>query len=237
MASDLEEFGSGMEPDHELSASDLEARESEPCLEERRSVDPGPELPSLGEQDDLSGYVPSDVDAESAEVRWYKKAGEVNSDESFAVVGQPERGAQSFASRVQPSSSEDFRGIAAMVDAAYMRIPTKEVKHFWESGFWGNIFGTAPAPMSSCFTENLERPVLISLGDDNGGVSSSSAPRKQYLPKQSSFLQAVRKREPISWKEKRAEQLREALALWQERLCHFLAFEHICGQAAVVLTR
>ena len=216
MASDLEEFGSGMEPGHELSASDFEARESEPCLEERRSVDPGPELPSLGEQDDLSGYVPSDVDAESAEVRWYKKAGEVNSDESFAVVGQPERGAQSFASRVQPSSSEDFRGIAAMVDAAYMQIPTKEVKHFWESGFWGNLFGTAPPPMSSCFTENLERPVLISLGDENRDVSSSSAPRKQYVPKQSSFLQAVRNREPISWKEKRAEQMREALALWQD---------------------
>ena len=213
MANNLEEISPGVEPHDELNH--LEICESEPCVEERCNFDSRQELQNFEEQDDLSGYVPSDLDAESAEAHWYKRAGESKSDESFDVVGQPAKGRQNVAGGSQPSSSEDFKGIAAMVDAAYVRIPTKEVKHFWESGFWGSIFGSAPLPMSSCFTEALERPVLVSLGENHKGTSSSSTLQRQYLPKHSSFLQAVRNREPVSWKEKRAEQMREALALWQ----------------------
>ena len=172
-------------------------------------------MPNFDDLDDLSGYVPSDLECDS-EARWYRKAEEVTSDEPFALIGQAARGSSDPASRSQPSGSEDYSGIAAMVNAAYMRVPNKEVKHFWESGFWCSIFGNDPPPMNSCFTEALERPVLVSFGEASSAFPATSAQQRRPLPKLAPFLQAVRNREPVSWKEKRAEQLREALSLWQD---------------------
>ena len=137
MVNNLEDISSGVEPHDELNH--LEICESEPCVEERCNFDSRQKLQNSEEQDDLSGYVPSDLDAESAEAHWCKRAGESNSDESFDVVGQLAKGRQSIAGGLQPLSSEDFKGIAAMVDTAYIRISSKEVRRGLSWFRWGTI--------------------------------------------------------------------------------------------------
>ena len=143
-----------------------------------------------------------------SEAAWYR---EVEMEASPSVVSVPAK-----AGGMSASSRTEFVGdVSSIVRAAHQRLEVPGPKQVWENDFWETIFQPAADPFKDFFSERFERPAQSSsLFLDPGAANSK--PERSWLPLVgSSFLQAVKHRDPVSWRAKREKEMEEALELWE----------------------
>ena len=144
---------------------------------------------------------------EGSEVAWYKDVEAASSSSDRPTV---DAGSASASSRI--GSVGD---VSTLVRAAHQRLAVPGPKQIWEEGFWGSIFQPASDPFHDIFGERFERPAQPSNALLDPGPESSKQERTRRPLVGSSFLQAVKNRDPVSWKAKREKEMEEALELWE----------------------
>ena len=118
-------------------------------------------------------------------------------------------------SSLSTSSRDHVGDISALVRAAHQRLAVPEPKQVWDDGFWRSIFQPAADPFKDFFAERFDRPVQPSSSSLDVCVDHSKSEHTWRPLLGSSFLQAVKNRDPVSWKAKREKEMAEALELWE----------------------
>ena len=137
----------------------------------------------------------------------------VGADRSFSLVSDSP--GPSFATVSGAVCSSGPFDVPSAVAAAHRGLPEQGMKFLWEGGFWQQIFGPSD-PLENMYGSIFKRPEAPLLEE------SEMPPRKTVRPSGStvgavhgSFLDAVRDREVLGWKQKRDKERAEALSLWE----------------------
>ena len=137
----------------------------------------------------------------------------VGADRSFSLVSDSP--GPSFATVSGAVRSSGPFDVPSAVAAAHRGLPAQGMKFLWEGGFWQQIFGPSD-PLENMYGSIFKRPEAPLLEE------SEMPPRKTVRPSSrtvgavhGSFLDAVREREVLGWKQKRDKERAEALSLWE----------------------
>ncbi|CAE7465617.1 NaCP60E [Symbiodinium sp. CCMP2592] len=181
--------------------------------------------------------------SELEEAQWYSNANvseRAGSIRSFSAAAADRSGPShscgpSFATVSGAALSAGSINVSAAVAAAHQSLQAPGIKFFWESGFWSQIFGGRD-DAANLYGADFKRPEAPVLGE------AELQPRK--VPRQSgpsvgavggsSFLNAVRDREVLSWKQKRDKERDEALSLWESLLVTWPERITVIGQILVL---
>ncbi|CAE7226391.1 unnamed protein product [Symbiodinium sp. CCMP2592] len=181
--------------------------------------------------------------SELEEAQWYSNANvseRAGSIRSFSAAAADRSGPShscgpSFATVSGAALSAGSINVSAAVAAAHQSLPAPGIRFFWESGFWSQIFGGRD-DAANLYGADFKRPEAPVLGE------AELQPRK--VPRQSgpsvgavggsSFLNAVRDREVLSWKQKRDKERDEALSLWESLLVTWPERITVIGQILVL---
>ena len=105
------------------------------------------------------------------------------------------------------------------------------MKFCWENGFWADIFGPPKEPWGDMYGATFKRPGAPLLEEDlHFGKSSRVMHRTSGSGGKTSFLNAVRDREILTWKQKRDKERAEALTLWLALLISWPSCLAVVGQ-------
>ena len=125
-----------------------------------------------------------------SEAAWYREV-ELEADPPLAR-------ASAKAGNLSASSRDQVGDISSMVRAAHQRLEVPEPKQVWDDGFWRSIFQPASDPLKDFLVERFDRPAQPSGSSLDTG-SGHSEPEHAWRPLVgSSFLQAVKNRDPVS---------------------------------------
>ena len=153
----------------------------------------GPDLGSEGRfMDSVSGNPPWDLVSEVTE----------HSFENFEVVDD-----------ASSQSAFDYN-CERELDRSWVQLSNKPLQHFWETGFWGRLFGTEDADSLS---EALTRPAIVPEPPElvQASVSSMSSPRFSLKRSRAiSFLDVVTNTSEQSRQEQRDATWETAIRRW-----------------------
>ena len=155
-------------------------------------------------------YVTANVSARASSSRPESSAG---ADRSFSVVSGTT--GHTFASMSGAVTSTGSFDVTSAVAAAQQSLPAPGMKFFWEGGFWQQIFGPVD-PLENMYGSVFKRPEAPLLEESEIPPRKAARPSGQTVgAAHGSFLNAVRDREVLSWKQKRDKERAEALSLWE----------------------
>ena len=137
----------------------------------------------------------------------------ISSSGQGASEGRPKDLVSSGFSVPQTTGSFD---ISSAVSFAHQSLPTSDIKHCWEQGFWSQIFGPPRDPFEGMVGTTFKRPEapLLETGVEPLPKLSKTSGPSVGASKSSAYLHAVKDRESIGWKQKRDKERSEALGLW-----------------------
>ena len=153
----------------------------------------GPDLGSVERLiETVSGTPPWDLVSETT----------VHSFENFEVVDDA------------PSQSAPDYSCERELDRSWIQLSNKPLQHFWETGFWGRLFGGEDADSLS---EALTRPAIVPEPPElvQASVSVMSSPRFSLKRSRAiSFLDVVTNTSEQSWQEQRDATWDTAIRRW-----------------------
>ena len=176
---------------------------------------------------------------DTAEEDWYRPA---RTDADSVASGPSEE--QSMARDETGGGAEDKRtalrpalaaevgqfNIGQAVAAAHQQLAPEPIKHVWETGVWAEIFGDKDM-FGGAYGNSFSRP-SSSLGPAAGVETKpiSEDVQKAVAGARGTFLQALRKKDDVGWKDKREKELLESLGLWLALIQSWSAEEHLVQQ-------
>ena len=174
------------------------------------------------------------------EHRWYLNANlsagssgsqpesSAGADRSFSLVS--DNPGPSFATVSGAVLSSGPFDVPSAVAAAHRGLPVQGMKFFWEGGCWQQIFGPSD-PLENMYGSVFKRPEAPLLEDSDIQPRKAARPSGQALgAAHGSFLNAVRDREVLSWKQKRDKERAEALSLWESLVTGWPSNLSVVGQ-------
>ena len=213
-------------PDEFMEHLDAFGKSADVASQCSPSVDPSDFLAGRLEE---GGFLdaPSDSDRERS---WYSKYN-ASCDGSAAPSDlHPKKRldpqtSESSASRIlarppggNAASSSEWTDVPAAVAFAHQSLAAPGLEHCWERGVWAEIFGPPRDPYSGMHGTVFKRPEAVLLEDLAAPKAKAAKVGTHSGLAGSTFLNAVRDREAVSWKAKRDNERSEALWLWQELL-------------------
>ncbi|CAE7253423.1 unnamed protein product, partial [Symbiodinium sp. CCMP2456] len=153
--------------------------------------------------------------------------------ESDSPDGRPPAGGSLLGTLSGASSSSGPADVGPAIAFAHQSLPSAGLKHCWEEGFWACIFDSPRDAFDGAYGTVFKRPEAPVVDGSEmpplkvqrpGGLSLGAADGSQ------SFLNAVRDREVLTWKQKRGKERSEALALWLALILTWPAHIVVVGQ-------
>ena len=165
---------------------------------------------SMDPLDDLSAARDSD-----AEAAWYRSglSSGVCTASGESVSGLQETAASSW-DVVPESDSSAPRRVDRAIAAAYQSLDGAMAKQVWEDDFWGRLFSSASDdPFKGFYGTDLKRPLQPELP---ATVEEPAVVKRRQAEMASLrfFEMSVVKRQAVTWKQLREDQLSEAVGCW-----------------------
>ena len=104
------------------------------------------------------------------------------------------------------ASSSEWTDVPAAVAFAHQSLAAPGLEHCWERGVWAEIFGPPRDLYSGMHGTVFKRPEAVLLEDLAAPKAKAAKVGTYSGPAGSTFLNAVRDREAVSWKAKRDRQ-------------------------------
>ena len=115
-----------------------------------------------------------------------------------------------------PQSSSAWFDSSLNISHAFNSLEPIGVQHFWENGFWANVF-TEDGPVQSNLPKGLKRPVIPADIVGHVDDESEAQPALSKLMRTDSschFSEVVRSGLQLSWKDEREAQWETAIRRW-----------------------
>ena len=133
----------------------------------------------------------------------------------------------------QPDLVPAGYSVGKSMDRAWMQVESKPVQHFWEKGFWAEIFGDSTSSSTSSIITALElhRPPVPNLGqldadlEDDGVLVGSVAKKARHATYMDVVVQC-----PIqSWQEQRDSMWETAIRRWHSCILSWVGDDTVIG--------